>query len=172
MKLLIILFFSIFVAFASNFKDINSFEATFKQSIINNSGSEILYSGKIFIKKPFSIVWEYRKPIEKYVYIIDKKATIIEPDLEQAIFSTLDKKINILKLLENAQQISPNQYISTFNNIDYTLTIINNQLEQINYKDSIDNNISISFTNIKQNHTIPNQIFQFTIPNEYDIIRK
>lgn len=172
MKLLIVLFFSLTLTFANNLKDINSFEASFKQSIINSSNKEILYTGKIYIKKPLKIVWQYSEPIEKFVYILNANVTIIEPDLEQVIISKLDKEFNILELLNNATKISDSQYLATFNNTQYKLVIVNNQLQQINYKDSIDNDIFINFYNINQNKPIDDKIFTFTIPHQYDIIRK
>ena len=172
MKFLIILPYFITILFANNLKDINSFEATFKQSIINSANKEIIYTGKIYIKKPLQILWQYNEPIEKFVFIKDEYVTIIEPELEQAIISKLDKEFNILELLSNATKISDSQYLTTFNNIQYNLTIIDNKLQQISYKDTIDNDIFISFSNVHQNQSIPNKTFEFQIPKEYDIIRK
>lgn len=172
MKLLILCFFFATALIANNLKAINSFQASFKQTIINNSNKEILYTGKIYMKKPFNVVWRYDEPIQKFVYIQYNKVTIIEPDLEQAIISQLDKEFNLLELLNNSTQISPTQYISTFNNINYKLTIIDNQLQEISYKDSIDNTIIIHFFNINQNEPILDTIFSYSIPTDYDIIRK
>jgi len=172
MKLLILCFFFATMLFANDLKDINTFEASFKQSIINSSNKKILYTGKIYIKKPLKIFWKYNDPIEKLVYITNNIVTIIEPELEQAITSKLDNEFNILELLENSTKISPTQYLSTFQNIQYNLTIVDNKLKDINYKDSIDNTVLISFSNINQNKPIEDTIFKFQIPQEYDIIRK
>jgi outer membrane lipoprotein carrier protein len=172
MKLLILCFFFTLSLFANNLKNIDSFQASFKQSIINSSNKEIVYTGKIYIKKPLQIVWQYNEPIEKFVYILNSNVTIIEPELEQAIISKLDKEFNILHLLDNAKKISPSEYLSTFNNIQYKLTIIDNILQSISYKDNIDNNIVISFSKISQNQPILDKIFEFHIPQDYDIIRK
>lgn len=172
MKLLIVCFFFTTALIANNLKDINSFEASFKQSIINSSNKKIVYTGKIYIKKPLQILWQYNEPTKKLVYILKDKVTIIEPELEQAIISELDKEFNILELLENATKISASQYLATFNNTQYQLTIMDNKLQQISYKDTIDNNIFISFSNISQNKSISNKIFTYQIPQEYDIIRK
>jgi outer membrane lipoprotein carrier protein len=172
MKLLISTFFFATALFANNLKNIHSFEATFKQSIINNSNKEIIYTGTIHIKKPSRIVWRYNEPIEKLVYIVNNNVTIIEPELEQAIFSKLDKDLNILELLDNAKKLSPSEYISTFNNTQYKLIIIDDTLQSISYKDTIDNNVLISFSKITQNQSISDEIFKFTIPNDYDIIKK
>lgn len=172
MKFLIIVLCFIATSYANNLKDINSFEASFKQSIINSSNKEIIYTGKIYIKKPLKILWQYNEPTEKFVYITSDQVTIVEPELEQVIISKLDKEFNILELLNNATKISSSQYLATFNNIQYNLTIIDNKLQQISYKDSIDNDIFITFSHVLQNQIIPDKIFAFQIPKEYDIIRK
>ena len=172
MKSLILSFFFATILFANNLQNINSFEASFKQSIINSSNKEILYTGKIYIKKPLQIVWQYNEPTKKFVYIKNNNVTIIEPELEQVIISKLDKEFNILELLNNAKKISTSQYLATFNNTQYTLTVINDILQSIGYKDNIDNNILISFSKIDQNKPILDNIFEFKIPTDYDIIRK
>ena len=172
MKLLILYFFFATALIANNIKNINSFEAFFKQSIINSSNKEIIYTGKLYIKKPLQILWQYNEPIEKFVYIENNQVTIIEPELEQVIISKLDKEFNILELLDNSTQISASEYLATFNNTQYKLTILDNKLQQISYKDSIDNDIFISFSNIHQNKSISDKIFEFQIPKSYDVIRK
>ena len=68
-KIILSIFITTLTLFANNFKDLTSYQASFKQSIINNSGKEILYNGNIYIKEPSQILWRYTKPIEKDVYI-------------------------------------------------------------------------------------------------------
>ncbi|MEA3553697.1 MAG: LolA-like outer membrane lipoprotein chaperone, partial [Campylobacterota bacterium] len=156
----------------SYIKNINSYEAVFTQSIINSSGKEILYNGKIYIKQPSQMLWKYNDPIEKFVHINNKNVTIIEPDLEQAIMSRLEKEINIIKLLKDSTKVDETTYKSTLYDKVYTIKIINNKLTQIKYTDELDNNITIDFKNIKQNEPIPSDIFKFKIPYDFDIIKK
>lgn len=172
MKLLISSFLFLFTLFGNDLKDITSYEASFTQTIVNSSNKEIIYNGYLYIQQPSSIVWKYTDPIEKNVYIVNTKVTIIEPDLEQVIISKIEKEVNILELIKNASKIKKHTYLSSINGRDYKLTIIDNVLQQINYKDEVDNNITIRFTNSKQNHFIDKKIFQISIPYEYDIIRK
>lgn len=157
---------------ANNFQDIKTFEANFTQTIQNPSGTEVFYNGLIHIKEPNSVLWEYKKPINKSVYVKKYTITIIEPELEQAVVTKLDKEINFLGLLKKATKISNNKYLSVFNNISYTLTLQNNLLTNIQYKDELENNINIEFKNVVQNHTIDDKVFKFTIPYEYDVIKK
>ena len=180
MKLLICYFVLFFVFFSdsyandklNNIKDINTYQATFNQSIINSSGKEIIYKGKIYIQQPSQMVWKYETPIEKFVHINNKNVTIIEPDLEQVILSKLEKEINIIKLLEDSVKIDDITYKSTLYDNVYIIKIIKNQLTQINYTDELDNKININFENIKQNQPISQDIFNFNIPYDFDVIRK
>ncbi len=151
---------------------ITTFEASFTQSIVNSSNKEILYTGTIKVKEPSLMLWNYNSPIEKLVYINQSKVMIVEPDLEQVIVSTLDKEINILELVQDAVKVSKDTYLTTLNDREYTIKIINKILTMIKYQDEIDNNITITFDNIKQNKQIESSVFYYNIPHSFDIIRK
>ena len=158
--------------FANNIEDLKTFEAKFTQIIINNANKKIEYSGKIYIKEPSQIVWKYETPIIKNVYISKDFAIIDEPELEQAIFTTLKKEINIVKLLKSAKKIGSNIYVTSANDIKFELLIENRRIKSIKYEDEIENKITIIFTNIIQNETIDEKHFVFQAPDYYDIIRK
>ncbi len=172
MKLLTCIISCASILFSSDIKDIKTYSASFTQSIINNSGTRIEYKGSINIKQPNSLVWLYKDPIEKNVYVNSRDITIIEPDLEQAIISRIDEEINLLDLLQNAVPFGDSLYKASLHNIDYNLKIINGILIQIKYNDMIDNKVEINFHNIEQNHKINDSVFRFKIPRDFDIIRK
>lgn len=171
-NIIIFLFILNTTLIANDFKNLKTFEASFTQTITNSSGNEVKYEGLLYIQEPDKIKWIYQNPIEKFVYIKKNRVTIIEPELEQAIVTQLDKEINILNLLKNSQKISGNLFLSHFNNIDYSLTLENKKLKQISYKDELENDVLISFEKIQQNHKIDQKIFNFLIPLEFDIIKK
>jgi len=151
---------------------ITTYQADFEQTIVNNSKKVIHYEGNILIKEPSKMLWSYTTPIEKYVYIDKKRVVIVEPDLEQAIFSRLDKEINILKLLKKAKKISNFKYEAIVQDVSYHIFITNGKLSKIKYKDVIENDITIKFTNINQNKSIDDKLFKYNIPYEYDVIRQ
>jgi len=157
---------------ASEFDDIKTFEANFTQIIINNSSKKIEYKGKIYIKEKTKIVWKYKTPIVKSVYIDKNFAIIDEPELEQAIFTALNREINIVKLLKDAKKIESNVYLTSMYDTDYKITMQDRRIKSIKYKDEIENSIEIIFENILQNHKIDESIFNFQPPKGYDIIRK
>jgi len=172
-KYLIIFLLIVHTSLLSNdFQKIKTFEASFKQSITNPSGKKVSYTGTLHIQEPNKIKWQYKNPIEKLVYIKKYTVTIIEPELEQAIITKIDKEINILNLLKNAIKTSDNTYTSNFNNTEYILQLKDQKLTQISYKDEIDNDVVISFKNVLQNHKIDSKTFKFFIPYEFDIIKQ
>jgi len=157
---------------ANNIEDIKTFEANFSQIITNSSNKKIIYSGKIYMQEPSKLVWKYQTPIIKNVYMDKDFAIIDEPELEQAIFTSLKKEINIVTLLKNAKQIKENLYEASMYETKYKIALKNRRIKTINYKDELENKIEIVFTNILQNHDINESIFKFIPPFDYDIIRK
>ncbi len=155
---------TIFILFTYNLfaQNIQTYQASFVQNITNQSDKVISYTGKIYIKNPNKMLWKYIQPIEKYVYMNNKKIIIDEPELEQALYTTLTDEINLINFLNNPELIDKK----------YTLIYKNKQLITIKYIDEMENKININFKNITVNQPIPDQLFQFIAPLDYDIIRK
>ncbi|WP_428026707.1 LolA-like outer membrane lipoprotein chaperone [Arcobacter sp.] len=157
---------------ASILNDIKSFDANFEQKIINPSQKEILYKGHLVLKEPYYILWQYKEPIIKNVYIINNFAVIDEPELEQAILTELQHEIDIISLIKNAKEVSKNKYVANIYDVEYNLFTKDNFIQKIEYKDALENSVVITFSNIKQNIEVDEEIFKFLPPEEYDIIRK
>jgi len=141
---------------------IETYYANFIQNITNPSGKVIKYSGTVNIKQPAKMLWSYKQPVEKYVYMNDTNIIIDEPMLEQAIYTTINNEINLIDFL-NEPSLVDDKYKLTFNG---------NNLIAIHYKDEMDNFVEIKLMNIKINDNIPDQIFHFIAPLDYDIIKK
>ena len=158
--------------FAEELENIKAFEAKFKQTIINNVNKKIVYTGMIYIREPSNFVWKYESPIVKSVYINRDFAIIVEPELEQAIYTSLKNEINIIKLLTEAKKIDENKYLAQLYDVKYNITVENRRIKSIQYEDEIENSITIEFSDILQNHAINEAHFKFKAPMGYDIIRK
>jgi outer membrane lipoprotein carrier protein len=151
--------------------NINTFEADFKQAIINELDKKIIYSGKVYVKKPMFALWKYKTPIEKDVYLYNNKVYIVEPDLEQVTITKLKDSINFLEIVNNAKKISSNKYITNLGSTKATINTKNNKIVKLQYIDSLSNKVEIDFTNQKVNQEITDDYFRLTIPSEYDIIK-
>ena len=161
MKALIIIFILLCNLLATNLS-VQTYQANFIQLITNPSNKTIKYEGKIYIKQPTKMLWQYKTPIRKNVYMNKLRVIIDEPELEQAIFTQLTDEINLIDFLNNPDLVDDK----------YKLTFKEKLLTQIEYSDEMENNIIVKFTNIKLNEKISDQLFQFIAPLDYDIIKK
>ena len=177
------MFYKLIIAFmlfcvssiASNdIRDLDSFKASFVQVITSNSQNKIEYKGEVFIKKSGKILWKYKTPVVKNVYINNDFAIVDEPELEQAIYTQLESEINIIKLLNGSKKVNENSYTTNIDDVDYLIKTSkdDNKISYIKYKDKLENDVEIKFTNVAQNGEIQDEIFKFVIPSNYDVIRK
>ena len=171
MKALIIIISFTIVSFANVF-DAKTFKAEFKQTITNNSQKEIIYKGNLFLKNNGNILWQYKEPLIKNVYITDGGIIIDEPELEQAIVSNIDESLNLITILKESKKIDELTYENTINDIKYTIKTYQDVLNSIFYTDNIGNKIKIVFSNSIVDENIPDKLFEFHAPENYDIIRK
>lgn len=165
------LLFALSLTLAASPKEINSFNGKFVQTIIDDNGKKIVYSGELWASKPQNALWVYQKPIQKSVYINAQKITVIEPSIEQVTLRTLDEEIDFLQIIQKAKKVDNEKYSATVKGQTYTVTFKNDLLNSISYTDGYDNRVTILFSNPTQNKPIDSSKFKPTIPSEYDVIK-
>lgn len=165
-----LLIFSVSSLFAS-FEDLHSFDADFIQKITDEKEKSLQYSGHVYALKPQNVLWEYKKPIEKSVYINSFNVMIVEPELEQAIVKRLDTNFDFFKIIKSAQKINVNYYETVYNNVVFKIYIKNDLISSILYKDEFDNNVEILFLHQKYNAKINKKLFFPILPSYFDIIK-
>jgi len=170
MRYLLILFLNINILLSYNL-NIKTFSANFEQIVTSANSEKIVYKGKIKLKEPYLAYWEYIQPISKKIYINNIKVVIIEPELEQAIVTKLDKSINLFYLLKKSKKVSSSILEAKFNNRVYYITLDNKFIKNITYIDELDNKIMIKFTDQINNKKLLDQEFKYNIPIYYDIIK-
>lgn len=153
-------------------KNLRSFKADFSQIIDSSNGNKINYTGEVYIKDDGKILWKYKTPIIKNVYILKDYAIVDEPELEQAIITNLESEINIIELLNKSNKIDEKTYVSKIEDVDYLIGLENNKIHTIKYKDKLDNKVIITFNDSIENTNLSEEIFKFSAPDYYDIIRK
>ncbi len=172
-KVVLVLLISVLPSFADfDFTKLKSFKSRFVQTVTNSSNKKVQYRGNVFIKNTGKILWQYKSPIIKNVYIIDGVAIIDEPELEQAIYTKLEKDINIIKLLEKAKEIKSNLYETKIYNTSYLIGINKSKISFLSYEDELQNRVKIEFVDVYQNIKLDDSIFQFLLPKYYDIIER
>jgi outer membrane lipoprotein carrier protein len=169
MKLLIISLLTCKLLLAFPIK-LNSIEADFKQTIVDDHNKSIIYTGKLWAKKPAIAHWSYQKPVEKEIYMIFSKITIIEPDLEQVIRKDIGDSIDLIKIIDNSKKISLNHYLANYNGKKYHIFLDKDILKSLHYIDDFGNKTTIDFNNTIQNEDINESNFKIIIPEDYDLI--
>ncbi|HBM36460.1 MAG TPA: outer membrane lipoprotein chaperone LolA [Sulfuricurvum sp.] len=165
------LLFALSLTLAASPKEINSFNGKFVQTIIDDNGKKIVYSGELWASKPQNALWVYQKPIQKSVYINAQKITVVEPSIEQVTLRTLDDEIDFLQIIQKAKKVDDEKYSATVKGENYTIMFKNDLLSSISYTDSFDNKVAIVFANPSQNRPIEMSKFKPVIPEDFDVIK-
>jgi len=168
--------FTILIAIIGiNAQDINipmSFKANFIQQIKNHKGKVIKYRGKIYYNNPDTTKWIYRSPTKKEVCSSDGKIIVIDHDLEQASYYRVDRGLNLAKVLSRAKHHKGNLYVTKYKGKYYTIVLNKRgQINQIAYKDNLDNTVNLIFTGIRYSQKpLPSSKFICAKPASYDSI--
>tara|TARA_B100001996_G_C18619515_1_gene577081 strand:- start:74 stop:700 length:627 start_codon:yes stop_codon:yes gene_type:complete len=170
--------------------DLNTLEAKFFQTLINENGDKLEKTeGILYLKTPSSFFWHYQKPYAQKIISNGNKLWIFDEDLEQVTIKNIDNKIEqtpagiILgnqSIKEHFVQVNMGiidsydwieltpkdldaQYKSIkigFNNDNLGMMIIVDNLEQIT---------RIDFADAKKNIKLSSEIFNFIVPDNIDI---
>jgi outer membrane lipoprotein carrier protein len=165
------LLFALALSLYASPNEINSFNGKFVQTIMDDHGKKITYSGELWASKPQNALWVYQKPIQKSVYINAQKITVIEPQIEQVTLRTLDNDIDFLQIIQKAKQVSEDKYTATVKGQTYNISFKNNMLSAITYSDGYDNRVTIVFSTSAQNKPIEASRFKPVIPADFDVIK-
>jgi len=151
---------------------IKTFNADFIQSVKNPSGNKVEYTGNIVIDTDSKIAWFYKTPVEKNIYILNKAVTIIEPQIEQVIFTKHNVQIDLFSIIEKASAKKEN-FTHKIDSQTYNIKVAKSgDITGIEYFDEFENNVTITFNKTSYNQKIKPEIFEFTIPSSYDILYK
>ncbi len=166
------LFFLLSISFLyASFNNLKTFQADFKQILRNDQNNTITYSGKLYADSNNKALWIYKTPVVKKIYYIKNRVVIIEPELEQAIFSKLKRVPNVLNILQKAKKIKPQVYIAKCCGKNFWIYLKRGVISKIAYRDKMQNRVTILFFNQKVNKPISPLLFKYKIPKYYDILK-
>lgn len=169
MRKIIVIFILSLNLFGYNELEFDSIDAKFTQ-IIKSQNQTINYSGLVVIDSKFGAFWQYQTPTTKLIYFRENRVTIIEPELEQAIITSLKNSPDITQILKNAKKLTDDKFQAQYDDIIYNITMQNNSPKLISYEDKLGNQIAIEFTQIIKNKPIDKGLLTPKIPANYDII--
>lgn len=170
MKLLLILLFSL--SLHASIDDIKTFEADFTQTVTDSEHKQLRYTGKLYLRYPNLVLWQYETPVEKAIYVNNEVIITYEPLLEQAIITKPDSDLNFSSILSQAKKIDASSYVSEIDDIKFHITVSNDGTpESISYKDKLQNEVNITFTDSVKNKEIESTLFYPSLPEGIDIIK-
>ncbi len=171
MRFIVTFFLITITLLANDLADFKTLSGNFTQKVTNSNNNTIEYKGELFLKQN-NILWKYKTPIEKNVFIKDSFVIVDEPEIEQAVFTSVSNELNLINMLKKAKKINDSLYEVKYNHTVYSIILNDKKLSKIEYKDEMDNRISVEFKDIKKDIEINDSIFAFTPPSHYDIVRK
>ena len=149
-----------------------AFKANFTQIVKNPKGKVIKYRGNIVFNAPSETKWIYRYPTKKEVCSSGNNLVVIDHDLEQVSYYKIDRGLNLSRVLNSAKLHHGRTYVAKYRGKYYTIVLSRGgKIEQIAYKDNLDNQVNIIFTNIKYYDKLlnPNK-FVCARPKGYDSV--
>ena len=166
--------------------------AEFAQTIRDSKGEILQQStGKLMVKQPKNLYWHTQQPYEHVVVTNGETLWLYDIDLEQvnqeAYNESIDKAPALL-LSGNIDAIKQNYAISLTSTAGDTgfvlkplasgsafaelrISFSNNQIKTMALQDNFDQETTILFSNIILNQTIPEQQFNFVVPEGVEIIK-
>jgi len=172
MKIFIMMAVCLATLWGNNLKAFKTIQSDFVQKVTNDQNKTIAYTGQFYATHDKKALWVYEKPVAKKIYFNDTKVVIIEPELEQAIITTLENTPNIAHLITQAKEVSKETYTTSFMDTTYTIHATTESIESVTYKDKLDNHVKILFSNQSTNLFLEETLFQADIPLGFDIIRQ
>lgn len=170
----------------------SSLQADFVQYLLDASGSRLQETrGQMKLLQPNKFYWQTEDPFAQTIASNGQEVWIYDPDLEQVTVQILDTRVTVTPalLLSGDQQmiaehfevqlnigsdgmqqfvLVPKDPESLYESIK--LYILDGQLKQMQLVDTLQQKTAMNFFNLVQGAAIPEQVFQFQIPADTDLI--
>jgi len=180
------------------YRGVHSFQASFLQSTTNRSlGQTLEGSGKVAMKKPGKMRWEYESPEPQLIVSDGKTLWIYTPRDRQVIVQEASESFSLVSLhflagkgdLRRDFKIRPVQHAGTAGLGSYLLELSPKRPEaafarmilQVDQKDFTVQKVSlfdpyanttvITFEGLKLNPPLPDSLFVFTPPKGVEVVR-
>jgi len=146
--------------------------ATFVQKVTSPGKKVIEYSGDLLMDSRGRFKWSYRKPTRKEVCSDGKRIRVVDHDLEQVSDYRLEKGFDLGAILKQARHYRKNLYTAEYQGRTYTLAVdAEGRVEQIAYRDEMDNTVHIRFEKIRVLPKAPDvSRMHCPYPRDYDLI--
>ncbi|MGR3985325.1 MAG: outer membrane lipoprotein chaperone LolA, partial [Gammaproteobacteria bacterium] len=180
-------------AFEHFFREINTFEAQFRQVVLDEELNTIDDSrGSVRIKRPGRFRWEYMPPDAQHIIGDGKRIWLYDIELEQVTVRDQQAALGRTPAMLLAGAAAPKgaysiEEIGTYARISWVnlrpsgaesgftevrMGFEERQLRQMELVDTLDQRTRISFSEIKENAPIDDAVFAFAPPPGVDVIEQ
>ena len=177
----------------ARYSGLTTIEADFTQEFRSAMGGTQTSSGKVYMKKPGKMRWNYKNPIQDEIVSDGRAIWVYQPDLNQVILRTVDEAATTIAtdFLSGIGQIKKDFHTEIFGESPEAWTLkLTPRSPQPNLKallldvdkqsslavrtvmvDHFGNETRVSFSGIKLNLAVPGPLFDFTPPAGASVIR-
>ena len=177
----------------SKYESITSIKADFTQEVSSKGMPAMKSEGKVWLKKPGKMRWEYKKPAKDLIVSDAKTIWLYQPDLNQVIqrpaslsassmatdflsgIGSVEKEF-VVKLapLESANHVlilTPKQEQASLKKLILEVNKENSIVEKTTITDHFGNQTAVTFTDIKLNASIKDSLFRYTPPRGAAVVK-
>ena len=150
-----------------------NFTAVFTQIITNPKQKVIHYDGEIYFSDTSKLKWSYKHPTQKEVCVSGHALSIVDYDLEQVSYMTIDTEFDFISILKKATLHHKNVYVSKYEDTSYTIQVDSKeQIQSVAFYDNLDNKVQIVFKQVKYGKgSLPAEDMVCNVPQDFDVIR-
>lgn len=170
---------------------IASMSANFTQVVKAGKRQVSNTKGTMALSRPGKFRWQTKSPMEQLVVADGKKLWIYDVDLEQvtvkkqeksvggtpALFlsntnDTVSKDFNVVRLAGKGESFELQAKSPKENYQRVTLTFNGKELSNIEFYDQLGQQTNIRLSEIKNNPSLPNDLFEFKPPKGVDVVKQ
>jgi len=174
--------------------ELKTYQANFEQRVRNENGKQIdLTTGIFSVERPNHFRWEVKQSFEQIIVADGKHIFTYDPELEQVTIQNQSKAladsplllmtsttnelaeafdIELLKLEHeedvNLFKLTPKKEGNVFSQVH--ILFKNGEIAELMMADTLGQQTSIQFSDIKTNQELDESLFQFAMPEDVDII--
>jgi len=147
--------------------------ASFVQKVTTPGHQTVRYTGTLLLNRSRAFRWQYDAPSHREICGDGNRVRVIDHALEQVTVYRVGSLLDLMQLLKRAKPYRGDLYTARYHGIDYTLKVNSKgEVEQIAYKDEMDNVIHIRFTKVRYvDHPFAQEQLRCPLPAGYDRIK-
>lgn len=176
----------------STYREIGDMTADFTQRSSIQGFEEKVFGGRLYLKKPKMVRWDYSKPEKQNIYIRGDKVILYLPGQKQAIVQNLSENpdaepaLGLLSDIERWQDLfhikGGDETADMFRlelrpkkmpRIEKALVEIHKEtfyIQRLTLFEESGNRVSFDFSNIKPNGNLKESLFDFKIPRGVEVL--